>query len=216
MKRILFCSAIPPDPRLGMGKHWLELAESFRGLGWEAHAVGPAQIAGGQIRVTLETFPPILRDFLRRSAADYDVVEYDHAYLPYPQSDFPRGPLLVARCMLLHHHFLTTPVPPVPGLRSWLRRPFSAQRRRRWLARVVAQTDATVRHADLTVVSNDRDAAALVRNGADADRIAVFPLGMTSGADCNLPPSRMSSRTGRWSGLSVRSTRGRGCASSLR
>jgi len=178
--RILFCSAIPPDPRLGMGKHWLELAESFRGLGWEAHAVGPDQIAGGQIRVTLQTFPPILRDFLRRSAADYDVVEYDHAYLPYPRSDFPRGPLLVARCMLLHHHFLTTPLPPVPGLRSWLRRPFTARRWHRWLERKVAQTDATVRHADLTVVSNDRDAAALVRNGADADRIAVLPLGLTS------------------------------------
>ena len=178
--RILFCSQVPLDPRLGMGKHWLELAESFRGLGWEAQAVGPDQIAGGQIRVTLETFPPILRDFLRRSAAAYDVVEYDHAYLPYPRSDFPVGPLFVARCMLLHHHFLTTPLPPVPGLRSWLRRPFTARRWHRWLEQKVAQTDTTVRHADLTVVSNDRDAAALVRNGADTGRIAVLPLGLTS------------------------------------
>jgi glycosyltransferase involved in cell wall biosynthesis len=180
LMRILFCSPVPLDARLGMGKHWLELAESFRGLGWEAQAVGPDQIAGGQIRVTLETFPPILRDFLRRSAAAYDVVEYDHAYLPYPRSDFPTGPLFVARCMLLNHHFLTTPLPPVPGLRSWLRRPFTARRWHRWLERTVAQADTTVRHADLTVVSNDRDAAALVRNGADAGRIAVLPLGLTS------------------------------------
>ena len=71
--------------------------------------------------MTLETFPQVLRDFLRRTAAGYDVVEYDHAYLPYPRSDFPPGPLFVARCMLLHHHFLTTPLPPAPGLQSWLR-----------------------------------------------------------------------------------------------
>jgi glycosyltransferase involved in cell wall biosynthesis len=44
----------------------------------------------------------------------------------------------------------------------------------------VGQTDATVRHADLVIVSNDRDAAVLVRNGADPDRIAVLPLGLTS------------------------------------
>ena len=180
VKRILFCSPVPLDPRLGMGRHWLELADSFRELGWEAQAVGPDEIAGGPIRVTQETFPQVLRDFLRRTAAGYDVVEYDHAYLPYSRADFPPGPLFVARCMLLHHHFLTTPLPPAPGLQSWLRHALNARRRRRWLARVVAQTDATVRHADLTIVSNDRDAAALVRNGADPDRIAVLPLGLTS------------------------------------
>ena len=84
--------------------------------------------------------------------------------------------------MLLHHHFLTIPLPPAPGLWSGLRHTLNAGRRRRRLERVVAQTDATVRHADLTIVSNDRDAAALVRNVADPDRIAVLPLGLTSRA----------------------------------
>ena len=64
----------------------IELADCFRGLGWEAHVVGPNEIADGPTRVTLETFPQVLRDFLRRTAAGYDVVEYDHAYLPYSQS----------------------------------------------------------------------------------------------------------------------------------
>jgi glycosyltransferase involved in cell wall biosynthesis len=179
MKRILFCSPVPLDMRSGMGKHWLELSNSFRGLGWEVHAVGPDEIAGGPTRVTWEAFPPVLRDYLRRTSADYDVVEYDHLYLPFPRSDFPPGPLLVARCMLLHHHLLTTPIPAAPGLRSRLRHILTAGRRRRWLERVEAQTDVTVRNADLTVVSNDRDAAALVRNGADAERIAVLPLGLS-------------------------------------
>jgi glycosyltransferase involved in cell wall biosynthesis len=179
MKRILFCSPVSPDPRLGMGKHSLELAESFRGLGWEARVVGPDQVAGRPIRVTPESFPPLLRDFLRRTAESYHVVDYDHVYLPFPRSDFPPGPLFVARCMLLHHHLLTTPLPAAPGLWSRLRYALNAGPRRRRLNRWVAQTDATVRHADLTVVSNDRDAAVLARNGADPGRIAVMPLGLT-------------------------------------
>ncbi len=181
MKRILLCSPVPLDPRLGMGRHWLELADSFRELGWEAQAVGPEEIVVGPIRVTPETFPRVLRDFLLRTAADYDVVEYDQAYLPYPRSDFAPGPLFVARCMLLHHHFLTTPLPPAPGIQSWMRHSLNARRRRRRLTRLVAQTDATVRQADLTVVCNDRDAIALARNGADPERIAVLPVGMTAG-----------------------------------
>jgi glycosyltransferase involved in cell wall biosynthesis len=163
-----------------MGKHWLELASSVRGLGWEAHVAGPDEIAGGPIRATLDTFPPILRNFLRRNAACYDVIEYDHAYLPFPRSEFPSGPLFVARCMLLHHHFLSVPLPPRPGLWPGLRHILNAGRRRRRLEGIVGQTDATVRHADLVIVSNDRDAAALIRNGADPDRIAVLPLGLTS------------------------------------
>ncbi|MBV8129443.1 MAG: glycosyltransferase family 4 protein [Planctomycetaceae bacterium] len=178
--RILFCSPVPLDPRLGMGKHWLELADSLRGLGWETHAVGPDEIAGGPTLASPETFSTALRDYLRRNAAGYDVIEYDHAYLPFPRSEFPSGPLFVARCMLLAHHFLTDPVPPQPGLWRGLRHILSAGGRRRRVEWIVGQTDATVRHTDLTIVSNDRDAAALVRNGADPDRIAVLPLGLTS------------------------------------
>jgi glycosyltransferase involved in cell wall biosynthesis len=180
MKRILFCSPVPLDPRLGMVKHCIDLADSLRSLGWETHAVGPDEIAGGPVRVTMETFPIALRNFLRRNAAGYDVVEFDHAYLPYPRSDFPLGPLFVARCMLLHHHFLTVPIPRLPGLWPGLKHILNAGRRRRQLEWIVNQTDVTVREADLTIVSNDRDAAALVKNGADPDRIAVFPLGLTS------------------------------------
>lgn len=181
MSRILFCSQVPLDPRLGMGKHWLEMAESFRGLGWEARVVGPDEIAGGPTGASPESFPSVLRDYLRCNASNYDVVEYDHAYLPFPRSEFPPGPLFVARCMLLHHHFISTKIPAIPGLWPGIRHALNAGRRRRRLERIVAQTDATVRHADLTVVSNDRDAAALVRNGADPSRIAVLPLGLTSG-----------------------------------
>ena len=181
MKRILFCSPVPLDLRFGMTRHWNELADCFRARGWAVDVVGPNEIAGGPISVTPETFPKVLRDFLRRTAAGYNVVEYDHVYLPYPRTDFPSGPLFVARCMLLHHHFLIKQIPPAPGLLRWVRHTLDARRRRRWLEEVVSQTDATVRQADVTVVCNDRDAIALAGNGADPDRIAVLPVGMTAG-----------------------------------
>jgi glycosyltransferase involved in cell wall biosynthesis len=162
-----------------MGRHWVELAEAFRQLAWDVQIVGPDEIAGRPLRVDQESFSPVLRNFLRRSAAPYDVVEYDHAYLPYSRSDFPPEPLFVARCMLLHHDLLKIPLPPAPGLSSWLRYALRARRRRRWFRRVVALTDATVRQADVTTVSNDRDAIALARHGAALDRIVVSPPGMT-------------------------------------
>ena len=179
MRRILFCSQVPLDPRLGMGKHWLDLAESFRGLGWEARVAGPGEIAVGATRPSPGAFPAALRDFLRRESAGFDVVEYDHAFLPFPRSDFPTGPLFVARCMLLHHHFLTTTIPPIPGVWPGVRHALNAPRRRLRLGRIVARADATVRQADLTVVSNDRDADALAGHGADPGRIAVLPPGLT-------------------------------------
>ena len=63
------------------------------------------------------------------------------------------------------------------------------------MQRIVGQTDATVRHADLTVVSNDRDADALVNNGADRNRIAILPLGLTPVRLNQFAAVRMSSRT---------------------
>ena len=68
-----------------------------RGLGWEPRAVGPDQMAGGPIVCPRETFPPLLRDSSSDNAAGYDVVEYDHIYLPFLAPISLPGPLFVAR-----------------------------------------------------------------------------------------------------------------------
>ena len=88
-KRILFCCHYPLDPRLGIPKHYLELAKSFRSLGWQAQVVGPDEIAGGKMPPpTAEHFGPHLRDFIRRAGGNHDVFEYDHEMLPYPSDRF--------------------------------------------------------------------------------------------------------------------------------
>ena len=174
--RILFCSHVPLDPRLGVPKHYLELAASFRSLGWETQVVGPDEIAAG----STGEFPEALREYLRREAGEWDVIEYDHACLPYPRSDFSDRPLMVARVMLLVHHFLTVSIPPRPRLRSRIGGILNGWRRRARLRADVRRADETVRQADLTVVSNDRDAAALVARGLPAERIAIHPPGIAA------------------------------------
>jgi glycosyltransferase involved in cell wall biosynthesis len=178
--RILFCSHVPLDRRLGMAKHYLELAESFKELGWEARVAGPDEIAGTtHFDGSPLAFSPHLRTYLRRHAADNDVVEFDHAYLPFERGEFPASTLLVARCMLLHHHFLTINIPPRPRLRAKFGQRLLGWRRAQRLRAIVALADRTVRSADLTVVSNPCDAEELVRSGADAGRVAIFPLGLS-------------------------------------
>lgn len=174
--RILFCSHVPLDPRLGVPKHYLELAASFQSLGWDSRVVGPETISGG----SSEGFPNALRTYLQVEADQWDVIEYDYAGLPFPRSDFPARPLMVARVMLLAHHFLTTLIPPRPRLRSRIGHLLAGWRRRGRIWAEVRSGDETVRQADLTVVSNDRDAAALAAHGADPARIAVHPPGLSA------------------------------------
>jgi hypothetical protein len=176
--RILFCCPVVVDPRLGVPKHYLELAESFRRLGWDATVVGPETMACGPPDPLI--YSSRLRDYLRDQAFRYDVVEFDVSHLPYPREEFSRRTLLVARCMILFHHFRTTPIPPLPRLRSRVGHLLLAGSRRREIDDLIDRTNRTVREADMTVVSNDRDAGALLRDGADPNRLAVFPLGLTA------------------------------------
>jgi glycosyltransferase involved in cell wall biosynthesis len=178
--RILFCCPAPVDARLGVAKHYLELAESFRRIGWDATVVGPDEVDGGHPGSAGPAAESSrLRAYLRDQAARYDVVEFDISRLPYPRDDFSPQTLLVARCMILAHHFRTTPIPPLPRLRSRVGHLLMARDRRRAMDNLIDRANRTVREADLTVVSNDRDAAVLVQDGADPTRLAVFPLGLT-------------------------------------
>jgi len=74
--------------------------------------------------------PHALRDHLRAHAHRYDVVEYEHDRLPFPRSDLPPDTLLVARSVLLIHHFLATPIPTATaaegrGSGTWPARPLA-------------------------------------------------------------------------------------------
>jgi glycosyltransferase involved in cell wall biosynthesis len=178
LPRILFCCPTPVTPTLGASKVYIEAAEAFRRVRWEADLVGPEEVAGRPVADLVADQPAYLREYLRGRAAGYDVVEYEHHALPFPRAEFPAGPLFVARSVLLAHPHAEVRFPPVPTLRGrlgWLLR--GRREAARW-RQVVRQADDTLRGADLINVSNTRDAALLRRHGHPEGKIVVRPFGL--------------------------------------
>jgi glycosyltransferase involved in cell wall biosynthesis len=175
--RILFCCPTPVTSRLGASKVYIEAAEGFRRVGWDATVVSPEEVAGGRPG-DLFTQPPLLREYLVRNASGFDVVEYDHHQLPYPRTDFPSEPLFVARSVMLTHWSASMRMPPRPGLRpriGWLLKGLREQQRARQLVR---QGDLTLAAADLINLCNAAERDLLIRHGLPADKIRVFPFGL--------------------------------------
>ena len=175
--RILFCSPTPVTPTLGASKVYLEAAEGFRRAGWDTIVIGPEEVAGGPPGDPFIQ-PPRLREYLRRHASEFDVVEYEHHQLPFPRSDFPTGPLFVARSVVLAHLVASVRIPPRPGIRPRVGRLLKGWwERRRW-RQLVRQADLTLAAADLINICNATERDALVGHGHPADKICVFPFGL--------------------------------------
>jgi glycosyltransferase involved in cell wall biosynthesis len=188
-KRILFCCPHPVSPRLGASKVYIEAAEGFRGCGWQASVVGPEQFCGGTLGEVTNSEPAHLREYLRRHAADFDVVEYEHNRLPYPREDFPPGPLFVARSVLLTHQVARSRIPPVPTLRGRAARLVKGWLTRRRWQRAVADAERTLRAADLINVCNAADRDLLLQYGHPAERILLFPFGLFASRLAELAPT---------------------------
>jgi glycosyltransferase involved in cell wall biosynthesis len=178
--KILFCSPTRLDRTLGAPKVIIELAEGLRHLGCSCDLIGPKDIINGLIdgRHDPVRFGAALREYLLRHAHEYDVVDYDHEYLPYERSEFPASCLMVARSVLLHYHFseISIPHPRTP-------RSIASQLVRRILSKGQNQdnrhrADMTGKQADLFVTLNSQDKESLVRAGYEADRISVVGLGL--------------------------------------
>lgn len=174
--RILFCSPHPICPRLGASKVYIEVAAALASLGWRTRVVGPEEVGG--IEGSAE-YPHALRDYLRKNASRFDVVEYEHNRLPFPRSDFCPETLLVARSVLLSHHFLTTPIPPRPRFRSIVGHWLLGGARRRLHVRITANANRTCRESDLVNVPTGEDAAVLAHAGIPSEKVLVVPFALT-------------------------------------
>ena len=167
--RILFCSPTPVDARLGASKVYIEVAAALQRHGCETTVVGPAE--------TGDT-PGRLRDYLRATAAGYDVVEYEHYALPFPRADFPPAVLLVARSVLLVHIMAASRIPPLPTVRGRVGRAIKGWvERRRW-RKVVADADRTLAAADLVNLPNATERDVLSGRGQQHDKMLVLPFGL--------------------------------------
>ena len=180
MNKILFCTPAPLTKSLGAAKVVVELAEEMEHLGWQCRLLCPSDLdPSPDVLAARRRFPANLRDYLQDHAEEYDVVDYDHEYLPYPRSDFSPTPLFVARSVLLVHHLETIPIPSRDGLKSRVSALLKGRARATARQERIGRAQTTVEQADLVNVSNDDDKAELVRRGVDPAKIVVIPYGIS-------------------------------------
>lgn len=178
--RILFVSAPPLETSYGGAKPFIELASEFEQLGWQADLLSLSKLIPGDRSRMRRARAEYLRDLLVSRGPDYDVVDFDHEYLPYARTEFSREMLLVARSVLLCHQVAA----------QSFRRPWSARRlagalvkgraRRADRREMLSFASRSVGQADLVNVSNDDDADLLLRSGVSPDKVVVFPFGLGS------------------------------------
>lgn len=179
--RILFCSNLPLTKELGAPKVLLELAEALEEIGWQCvlHTASDLEAEHPGASRTGPAYARALRAYLQRHADQYDVVDYEHAFLPYPRRDFDARPLFVARTALLVHHLQTYAVPVQQSARSHLGRLLRGRKRRVQLHQVVRDATITMSEADLINVNNDDAKTELIRHGFAPQKIVVVPLGLS-------------------------------------
>jgi glycosyltransferase involved in cell wall biosynthesis len=179
--RILFVSQTYLKKDLGASKVIIELAEEMTRLGWKCDLrAAPDLIVGDPGRDVLRKSVKALGSFLQAHARDYDVVDYEHTFLPFPRSTFDERPLLVARSVLLHRE---TKVNAIPRDATWKGRMHAVlfgRREEREHREVLKSVRASVDAADLVNVANHADEADLVAWGIPKSKIVVLPYGLST------------------------------------
>lgn len=178
--RILFCDKGKPTIGMGASKVILELADALNLLGDECSVIGSDEIIGvPNATSNVEVFIPALREFLRRNAHRWDVIEYNHEELPYPRTDFASDVLMVARSVLLVHHLERIKLPDRPGLKYAVRKVIYSARDRKRVEGRIRRAGLTIESADLINVSNRHDRIELLGRGVPDEKIITLPYGMS-------------------------------------
>ncbi|HLV79406.1 MAG TPA: glycosyltransferase, partial [Chthonomonadaceae bacterium] len=166
---------------LGASKPILELAEELRELGWTCDTLGPDDfsIVEKDRSRARRRYAESLRAYLAAHAAEYDIVDYSHEYLPFPRAEFCASTLFVARSVLLAHHLETARIPIGRDVKTQIGALLKGPSRRRERRQMIASAQETVRNADLVNVTNDDDRDALIRCGIPAEKIVVLPFGIS-------------------------------------
>ena len=179
--KILFCSPVQKSKELGGSKVVVELAEAMQQIGWDCQTVCPSDFPAPSGKVTQnKVFHEQLRTHLLKHADNFDVIDYDHSYLPFARKEFSSQPLFVARSVLLTHHLLSIPVPKSSGLRAVVGILIKGNSRRREMGTLIKNSQKTVEEADIVNVSNFDDKAELIKNDIPADKIVVIPYGIST------------------------------------
>ena len=179
MKKILFCTPAPLTKSLGAAKVIVELAEEMRMLEWDCGLICPTDIAAPGDPTPKQSFAVNLRSYLKKNGGNYDVVDYDHEYLPYARAEFCSTTLFVARSVLLAQHLDQISIPTGKSFKAQVGSIIKTNARRKQQQQRILVAQATVENADLINVSNDLDKVELMRRGFPSEKIVVLPYGIS-------------------------------------
>ncbi len=181
--RILLCSYTFLSREYGAARVLLELADGLTKVGCTCTVVGPEEMAAAlptSVPKSPSEYAQLLRSFLRRRAAEFDVVDYPYDSLPFPRSDFAVRTLFVARSVLLAHHFAGLRIPEAILLRQRIKRFVTGalRRQRQAFEHQIESAGLTLANADLVNVANEDDQTVLAAAGVDPQKIAVVAYGL--------------------------------------
>lgn len=161
-----------------MARALLALSVEFKNLGWEVSLISSDELSeNNQAKFD---YAEALRRYLCRHAADYDVIEYDHSYLPFPRAEFASQTLFVARSQLLAHHFSDIQIPAERHWLSQISALIRARSSKKQGQESLRRAQITVSEADLVVVLNQADQSILAKHGIHPEKIFVIPNGLSS------------------------------------
>lgn len=177
--KILMCCHLPLDPKLGGAKVYLENAEAYEADGHQVTLLGidefGEKLSNQTLETRLEKFPNLLKNYLEREARNFDVVEYEYLYLPFPKPENAKKTTFVARSVLLEYHLLDFDLPKLK------RNPFkgflSDIKQRNLLKGRLDQAKKTLENADFINVPNQLDKKRLIKEGFKEEKIIVSPYG---------------------------------------
>ncbi len=178
--KILFCLRSPLTKELGASKTLIELAEELTNLGWNCTLIEPKNLANNQTELELkENYAENLKNYLQLNADQYDIVEYEHCYLPYLRTEFTDKTLFIARSQLLGHHFVKINVPLSSNWKSRINYFFIQQKDLQKRRENVVIAQKTMEQADLVTVLNYDDQKELIKCGIKEEKIVVIPNGLS-------------------------------------
>jgi glycosyltransferase involved in cell wall biosynthesis len=174
--KILFCSQFNLTKTLGMPKTLLELAEELEKFGWTCKVIGPLEICANN---NLKNYNQYLREYLKKHAKEYDVIEYDYKHLPYPRSEFPKKTLFVARVQLLHVHMEYIKFPIIKTWRHIIGYLLKNKICEKKLKKIINTGYETLKESDLIIVLNHNDKNKLINIGLSRNNIRVLSNGLS-------------------------------------
>jgi glycosyltransferase involved in cell wall biosynthesis len=148
-------------------------------LGHDVTLIGPLELG-----ITKEKFTDLdyrtnyqnsLKTYLQLNAEQYDVVDYDHEFLPFSRSEFTPNTLFTTRTVLLTQHLRHIKPPKPFSFRSTLGRVRNFYK----LQKRLTDADLTVKNADLINVPNQKDAQYLITQGIPSSKVCVIPYGIS-------------------------------------